>query len=70
MCLHLPDNYLSILPDDNANIFAAALLMLFCNFSPLIFSLIVMTTLYTPYNTIFRKQKTLSEGRVVSKTKK
>ena len=32
------NSYLSILPDDNANIFAASLLILYCIFSYLILS--------------------------------
>ena len=56
------------LPDENADIFAAALLMSYCNFSSQIFSSIVMTTLYASSNRFIQKRKALSDGKVESMT--
>ena len=55
------------LPDDNADIFAAALLMSCCNFSSL--SLIAMIFPYTDSNRSFRKRNGLPDRKVVSMTK-
>ena len=54
-----------IFPDDNADIFATTLLMLYYNFSAQTFSSIVMTTLYTSSNRFFGTHKALSDGRAV-----
>ena len=60
---------LSILLDENADIFAVALLMLYCNFSSMISSSIVNITLYTDPNSFFRKCNGLPDGRVLSMVK-
>ena len=69
--LHLSSShiYSSILPDNNAYIFADALLILYCNFSFSIISSIAMPTLYTYSHRFFREHNILSDGRVVSMTK-
>ena len=54
-------SYLSILPDDKADILAASLLILCCSFSSQILSSIAMIS--------FLKRKGLSEARVASVTK-
>ena len=59
-----------IYPDDNADIFDASLLISYCNFSSLIFLLIVMTSFSILSTRFFLKRKGLSEARVVSITKK
>ena len=46
MFLHLLDPYVSILPGNNADIFAASLLILCCNFLFLIIDPTVMNTFY------------------------
>ena len=51
-------SYLLVLPDDNADIFAASLLISYYSFSSPILSLIAMTSLYI----LFKK---LSNARVV-----
>ena len=61
--------YLSVLSDDNTNIFAGALLMSYCNFSPLFFLSVVVTTIFTSSNRLIQKCKVLLDGRVVSITK-
>ena len=38
-------SYLSIFPDDNAEIFAASLLTSYCSFSSLILSIIIMISI-------------------------
>ena len=60
---------LSILPDDNADLFVVALLMSYCSYSSLFVSSTVTITLYTSSSGYFRKWDGLSEGRVVSRTK-
>ena len=78
ICLRLEGNisslvrysYLSIFPDDNADIFAAFLLRSCCNFSSLILSLIVMINFYILSKRFFLKCKELPDARVVSITKK
>ena len=62
-------SYLSILPNDNADLFVAALLMWYCNFSSLILSLMFMTTPSKPSNKFIKESRVLSDGRVVSVTK-
>ena len=43
--------------------------MSYCNFSSLILSSTIMTTLYTSSISLFRKRKALTKERVVSMTK-
>ena len=62
-------SYLSILPDDNANIFVASQLISHCSFSSLILSSIVVINFYIS-NRFFLKREELSDGGVVSITKK
>ena len=50
----------------NAGIFAVALVMLYHSFSSMTLSLMVMITLYSPWNRFFLKRKALSEDRIVS----
>ena len=61
---------LSIFPDDNADIFAASMLILNCSFLSLILSSIVMISFYFLSERLFLKCKGLSDARVVSITKK
>ena len=76
ICLRLEGNtsssvrysYLSIFPDDNADIFAASLLVLHYNFSSLILSSIVMISFYTLSTRFSLKHKGLSDARVASIT--
>ena len=62
-------SYLSILPDDNANIFVASQLISHFSFSSLILSSIVVINFYIS-NRFFLKREELSDGGVVSITKK
>ena len=55
-------SYLLILLDYNADIFAASLLISYCNFSYLIFSSIVMISFYILYKRFFLKHEQLSDG--------
>ena len=57
-------------PDDNADIFAASVLISYCSFSCLILSSVVMISFYILSKRFFLKCKRLSDGRVVSTTKK
>ena len=59
-----------ILPDDNADIFAASLLISYCNFPSLILSSIVMISFYILSERLFLKREGLSDPRVASITKK
>ena len=61
--------YLLIFPDDNGNIFAASLLILYCSFPSLILSSTVLISFYILSKTFFLKRERLSDGRVVSITK-
>ena len=61
-------SYLSILPDDSADILAAALLMSYHNFLFLILPLIIMITYYTSFSRFFWKRNGLSGGKLVSMT--
>ena len=61
--------YLLIFPDDNGNIFAASLLILYCSFPSLILSPTVLISFYILSKTFFLKREILSDGRVVSITK-
>ena len=68
--LHLSDNhFLSTLVNDNADTFAAAILISYCHFSFLISSSMVMSTIYTSFNRFFQKCNGSSDERVVSMTK-
>ena len=62
--------YLSTLPDDNADIFAASLLISYCSFSSLILSSIVIISFYILSERFFLKRKGLSDAKVASITKK
>ena len=63
-------SYLSILLDDNADIFADFLLISHCTFSSLLLSSIVKTSFYILSKRLFLKRKELSGVRVVSIFKK
>ena len=60
---------LSILPDDNAGIFAASLLILHFSFSSLILSSIVLINFYILSKRFFLKREEFSDARGVSITK-
>ena len=77
ICLWLEGNisspvryYLSISPDDNADIFAASPSISYCYFSSLILSSIVMISFYIPSKRFSLKQKRLSDATVASIAKK
>ena len=59
-----------IFPDDNADIFAASLLMSYCSFPSLVLSSVVMISFYILSKRFFLKRKVLSNARVASITKK
>ena len=61
-------SYLPILPDENAYIFAASLLILYCSFSSLILSSIALISFYILSKRLFLQLKGLSIARVVSTT--
>ena len=61
---------MSILSGYNAEIFAASPLILYCSFSSLFLSAIVMISFYIISKKIFLKHEELSDARVVSITKK
>ena len=63
-------SYLSISPDDNADIFAASLIISYCIFSSVILSSIFITSFYILSEIFFLKRKGLSDARVVSIIKK
>ena len=63
-------SFLSIFPDDNADIFVASLLISYCNFSSLILSWIVMISFYILSKRFVLKPKELSDARVALITKK
>ena len=63
-------SYLSILFDDNADIFSASLLIWYCSFSFLSLSWIVMIILYIFSKRFFLKREELFDARVVSISKK
>ena len=58
------------LPDDNIGIFAASQLILYCSFSSLILSSVIMISFYILSKRLFLKRAELSEARVVSIKKK
>ena len=62
------NSYLSILPDDKADIFAASLLISYCSFSSLIVSSIVMISYYVLSKIFFLQHEELSDARLVSIT--
>ena len=61
---------LSILPDDNADVFATSLLISCCNFSSLILSSNVLISFYILSKRLFLKREELSDEKVASITKK
>ena len=63
-------SFLSTLPDNNAGIFGASLLIWYYSFSSQILSSIVMISFYIFFKRFFQKRKGLSGERVVSITKK
>ena len=64
-------SFISVFPDDNADIFAASLLILYWNFSSLILSsIIVMVSFYILSKRFFLKHEGLSDARVGSITQK
>ena len=63
-------SYLSILPDDNADIFVAPLLISYCSLSSLILLSIVMISFHILSKRFILKRKGLSDARVASITKK
>ena len=68
--LHVRCLCLSVLPDDNADIFASSLLISYYSFSSLILSSIVMIIPFIFSETLSLKRKGLIDGRVISFTKK
>ena len=78
ICLRLEGNislpvrysYLSIFSDDNADIFAASLLLSYCSFLSLILSSVVMIRFFILSVGFVLKRKGLSDARVASITKK
>ena len=64
-CSSIPFTCLSILPDNDADIFVVTLLTSYCNLFALILSPMIMTTLYTFTNRFFQKLMTLFDGRIV-----
>ena len=58
-----------MLADDKADIFAASLLILYCNFSYLMLSSIVIISFHIFSERFFSKCKGLSDARVASITK-
>ena len=63
-------SYLSILPDNNVDIFAASPLVSYYHFSLLILSLIANSSFYILSKWLRQKFKRLSDARVVPMTKK
>ena len=63
-------SHLLIFPDDNADIFAASLLLSYCSFSSLILSSVAMIRFYVLFGRYFLKRKELSDARVASITRK
>ena len=63
-------SYLSVLLDDYVYIFYASLLMLYCNFSCLILSSVVIINFYIISKRFFLRREELSDKRLVSITKK
>ena len=63
-------SYLSIFPDDNADIFVVSLLISYCNFSSLILSSIAVIGFYFLSKRFFLKHEGLSDAREASITEK
>ena len=63
-------SYLSIFPDDNADIFSASLLILNCDFSSLILSSIAVIRFYILQERFVLKREGLSDTKVASIAKK
>ena len=63
-------SYLAIFPNDSADIFAASLLIWYCNFSPLILLSIAVISFYILSQRFFLKREGLSDTKVASITKK
>ena len=63
-------SYLSFFRVDNANIFAASLLISYCNYLYLILSSIFMISYYILSKRFFLNREGLSDARVASDTKK
>ena len=64
-------SYLSIFPEDNADIFAASLLILYYNFSSLMLSsIIVFSSFYILSERFFLKREASSDAAVALITKK
>ena len=59
-----------VFPDDNADVFDACLLILYCSFSLLILQLLIIISFYIIFKRSCLKRKGLSETRVVPVTKK
>ena len=57
-------------PDDNADIFAASLLISYCGFLSLILSSVFVISFYILSRKFFLKHKRLSDARVASTIKK
>ena len=72
MVISLPvkNSCLSILPEDNADIFVASLLIFYFIFSSLMLSSIVMISFYILPKRFFLKHEELSDARVVLINKK
>ena len=74
ICLRLDRNfsssvrylYLSIFPDDNADIFAASRLLFYCSFSSLLLASIVMIRFYIISKRFFVKRKELFDSSIAS----
>ena len=62
-------SYLSIFPGDNADTFAASLLISDCNFSSLIISSVIIISFYVLSERFFLNKKGLSNPRITSITK-
>ena len=63
-------SYLSIFPDDKADVLATSLLISHCSFSSLILSSIVMVSFHILSERFFLKCKGLSDVKEASVTKK
>ena len=61
---------LSAFPDDNADIFAASLLLSYYSFPSLTWSSILLISFYICSKRFFLKREELSDGRVASITNK
>ena len=66
---HVKYSSLSILPDDNVDIFNASLLIIYHKFSSLVLSSIAMVSFYILSKRLRLRRKWLSDARLVSVTK-